>query len=288
MKRTISKQIIEQLTAPFLLFENAKSRYAFAIGAVVFCLLFLILFIPYNINNWISTVSPIENMEIPSIGISGGLFILASHAIQARYFKKRAMKNYHILVGFVFDLLFISCCLSSLYSSPQNNLWSEFTETFRLVTPILALWYIIGLSMLKIITQQATPLLPTTPTVKEVSSQEVINFYDENQHIQLTLACEALLYIESADNYIVIHYTEVGVLSKKMIRNSLKNIEAIVQPFNCLRCHRSYIVNLDQAAALTKINSMHMLQLKACDTLIPISRSTIQTIKMSLSNTLVE
>ncbi len=288
MKNTISKQLIEQLNAPFLLFDNPKNRYAFAIGAIVFCLLFLLLFIPYNINEWISIVSPVEEMEIPFIGISGGLFILASHAIQARYFKQKAIKNYHIIIGFIFDLIFISLCLSSFYSFPENNLLTEFIQTFRLVMPILALWYIIGLSLLKIITQQTHPLTVTTPIAKEVRIRGMIKLYDENQNIQLTLTSEALLYIESADNYIIVHYTEAAVLSKKMIRNSLKNIEVILQPFNCLRCHRSYIVNLEQAVQLTKINSIHMLQLKACDTLIPISRSTIQTIKKSLSTTLVE
>ena len=288
MKNTISKQLIEQLNAPFLLFNNPKNRYGFAIGAIVFCFLFLLLFSPYNINNWISSVSPVKTMEVPFIGICSGLLILISHAIQAHYFKNRAIKNYHLLVGFTFDLLFISVCLSSFYFSPENNLFTEIVEIFRLATPILALWYIIGLSLLKIITQQTVPQPIDTPIKKEINKQEAIKIYDENQNIQLTLTSEALLYIESADNYIIVHYTEADVLSKKMIRNSLKNIEAILQPFNCLRCHRSYIVNLEQAVQLTKINSIHMLQLKACDTLIPISRSTIQTIKKSLSTTLVE
>ena len=43
-----------------------------------------------------------------------------------------------------------------------------------------------------------------------------------------------------------------GVLTKFMLRNSLKSIEESLAETNVLRCHRSYMVNFDQVKVIRR------------------------------------
>lgn len=68
----------------------------------------------------------------------------------------------------------------------------------------------------------------------------------ENGKDCLELNPEDLLYIESADNYSNIVYLKGDVISRQLIRGSLKRLEAQITVPYIVRCHRAYIVNIRQ------------------------------------------
>lgn len=63
----------------------------------------------------------------------------------------------------------------------------------------------------------------------------------ENKLDVLQLAPEDLLYVETARNYVEIHYKKEGKTSKKLLRTTLKKVSA-AHP-DLLRVHRSFLVN---------------------------------------------
>ena len=73
----------------------------------------------------------------------------------------------------------------------------------------------------------------------------LISFRDERGVLQLSVAKENLLYIESADNYICIWYIKNEQLKKQLMRITMKEISEQLAETNIVRCHRSYMVNLD-------------------------------------------
>ena len=82
--------------------------------------------------------------------------------------------------------------------------------------------------------------------IEEVNNPELIVLISENEKDKLELAAEELLYIESADNYSNVVFIKNKVVTKQLIRGSLKRLELQI-PFQfIIRCHRSYIVNLKQ------------------------------------------
>lgn len=102
----------------------------------------------------------------------------------------------------------------------------------------------------------------------------VFSFYDEKRELRLSVKRSNLLYIESADNYVCIWYLNKGVLTKFMLRNSLKAIEESLAETNVLRCHRSYMVNFDQVKVIRREKDGVYLELgveKVPD--IPISKT---------------
>ena len=70
-----------------------------------------------------------------------------------------------------------------------------------------------------------------------------LKFYDNRHQLKFITESRSVLYIESNENYIVLHYLENGVEKKFQIRNSMKNIEELCERAGFARTHRCFIVN---------------------------------------------
>ena len=70
-----------------------------------------------------------------------------------------------------------------------------------------------------------------------------LKFYDNRHQLKFITEASSVLYIESNENYIILHYLENGIEKKVQIRNSMKNIEPLCEQAGFARTHRCYIVN---------------------------------------------
>jgi DNA-binding LytR/AlgR family response regulator len=68
--------------------------------------------------------------------------------------------------------------------------------------------------------------------------------------MRLSIRRENLVMIESADNYVCVHYLSDQKVKKTMVRNTLNRIAEHLQGSRIVRCHRSYMINLDHAQVL--------------------------------------
>ena len=89
----------------------------------------------------------------------------------------------------------------------------------------------------------------------------LISFRDERGVLQLSVAKENLLYIESADNYICIWYIKNEQLKKQLMRITMKEISEQLAETNIVRCHRSYMVNLDVVKVMRREKENLFLEL---------------------------
>lgn len=110
-----------------------------------------------------------------------------------------------------------------------------------------------------------------------------IVFNSENSTENLTLLISDVTFIKSADNYVEIAFMEDKLLKKKLIRNTLKNIEQQIKPYaNFIRCHRICIVNIYYIDKLHHKFNNHWLTMKGTDDQIPVSRQYLMKLKESL------
>ncbi|MCF0200751.1 MAG: LytTR family transcriptional regulator [Bacteroidales bacterium] len=84
------------------------------------------------------------------------------------------------------------------------------------------------------------------------STKEKIKFLDERGNVKLMVAAEAILYVQSDENYLKICYLEDNNLSFYTLRNSMKRIEELCVKNGLVRCHRSYFVNKMHIKVLQK------------------------------------
>jgi len=74
---------------------------------------------------------------------------------------------------------------------------------------------------------------------------QYIEFNSESNTEPFNLKVSEIAFVRSADNYVEIVYRENDGLKKRLIRNTLKNIELQLKVYsNFVRCHRICIVNM--------------------------------------------
>jgi hypothetical protein len=89
---------------------------------------------------------------------------------------------------------------------------------------------------------------------------------------RLTFNLPDLLFIEADDNYSTVVWKEAGILQKKLLRVNLKNLEAQLDNSFTLRCHRSYIINVNAIHAISGNLNGYKLKINGSDFSIPVSR----------------
>lgn len=100
----------------------------------------------------------------------------------------------------------------------------------------------------------------------------------------ITVDANTILYIEAAGNYVNIVYLRESGLQKKMLRSTIKQVEEILQPYvTLIRCHRAFIVNINQIASLSGNAQGYKLAIHHTEEQIPVSRTYMKQLKESLT-----
>jgi len=115
---------------------------------------------------------------------------------------------------------------------------------------------------------------------EEMGIEEEIDFISENKSDKLTLNFKNIISIKSADNYIEINYLEKGIMEKKLLRSTLKNIESqLANQKNFIRCHRTTIVNSLYIEKMTTTYNGSYLKMSYIEEKIPVSRQYVVMVK---------
>lgn len=110
-----------------------------------------------------------------------------------------------------------------------------------------------------------------------------IDFVSENNSENLSLQISEVAIIKSADNYVEIVYWEGNTYKKKLIRNTLRNIELQIKQYsNFIRCHRVCIINLRYVEKIIRNNNNHWLVIKGYEEQVPVSRQYLLKVKEAL------
>lgn len=81
---------------------------------------------------------------------------------------------------------------------------------------------------------------------KTSSSENLLNFYDHSGVLKISAHTGDIFFIESQDNYVNIHYLAGNKTACYLLRASTIEVEKILKGTSIVRCHRSFLVNLDQ------------------------------------------
>ncbi|MBK8556820.1 MAG: LytTR family transcriptional regulator [Lewinellaceae bacterium] len=106
----------------------------------------------------------------------------------------------------------------------------------------------------------------------------------DNQDEFLELPVSDLLYLSAADNYVLVYHQNGGKLTQTMLRGTLKKMEDALAGFpQMMRCHRTYLVNLNKVEKVSGNAQGFKLHLKDVEPTVPVSRSLNETIHRRLS-----
>ncbi|OJJ19425.1 hypothetical protein BKI52_21690 [marine bacterium AO1-C] len=266
------------LSTPFPRPQRTRKNLLYIVLVGIGSSFFILLYKPFGIQN--QTGEWLVDAVIFSLGIVFIFSVLLMEwglpVVFPRLFKQwtlgKAVLWYAWVILFVGFVMFV-----------YKNLWAGFQEfTFQEFVLVLGRVFIIGftvsfvvLGIWQYISQRRVAL---------ISSQETYTITAQNgKSVQFVL--KDILYIQSDDNYVDIHYLAQGIRQKEVLRSSLKNIESqIVNPLSpIIRCHRQYLINLE-CFKIAKMTTRAMtLTLQGHDDQIPVSKKYIPNLKQQLS-----
>ena len=96
----------------------------------------------------------------------------------------------------------------------------------------------------------------------------------------VTLQVPDLLYIEAVGNYVKIYRLVDGEVHSDMLRATSKQMEEDLHGYPMIvRCHRAFLVNLQQVEQIVSKAGTMQLVIKHCDENLPVSRSNMAQVK---------
>lgn len=254
-----------QLIPQYLL--TKRSLTIMVTSTAAFAFLFIIIYKPFNVEHWAEVSRFVFGACVLGIVLLGMSIAAISRVIMCYHAKKHRITylQYIAWVGIELVLMSIAFTICSTLTGVQLDIAEAFEKSLLNTSLILLIPYIISITAFTL--QDRNNRLRQIEDDYDKAMQErattkgLISFFDERGELQLSVTKENLLYVESADNYIYIWYMKSSQPKKLMLRNTLKRTAELLADTNVMRCHRGYMVNMEQVKVLRREKESFYLEL---------------------------
>jgi DNA-binding LytR/AlgR family response regulator len=277
---------------------DRKNTVSFILFTAAFALVFINIYSPFGVDKWLN-YTDVQLFFYSSIVILiGMLVIVISRILMYMLTRIRSLKYLTYaawIAGEIVVLALVYALIQWFFIRVGNNFMIMFRNSIRTTAYIILLPYLISwlylsfkdkyLTLEKIENKHTGYPLSDIPGKKTGASPSMISFRDEKGVLKFSVKKEDLFYIEAADNYIIVRYLANRKPAKYMIRNTLKRIEQEMPDTGLVRCHRSFVVNIDTVKVIRKEKEGLIIGFESPeDITVPISKTYIDGFIRRLSN----
>ena len=236
-------------------------------SAAAFAFLFIIIYKPFNVEHWAEVSRFVFIACVLGIVLLGMSIAAISRIIMCYYAKKHTISYLQYIAWVFVELVLMSVAFTicSTLTGVQLDIAEAFEKSLLNTSLILLIPYIITITAFTL--QDRNERLRQIEDDYDKAMQQradtksLISFYDERGELQLSVTKDNLLYIESADNYINVWYMKSNMPKKLMLRNTLKRTAELLAETNVMRCHRGFMVNMEQVKVLRREKESFFLEL---------------------------
>jgi len=242
-----------------------------------FALLFLNLYTPFGVATWFEVSRPTLLLYASGVILAGVLVVAISRILMYHFVKRgRSLLIWHYLVWVaaeilamaLFFTLFEKVILDDQRPFPELLVRSVQNTSLTLLLPytILWLWFAWRESKKKLSGIMEQP--------ETVSQRPMIHLRDEKGVLRLSLKHADLLCMQASDNYVTVFYQAQEKLTKYMLRNTLRTLEEEFRKEAIIRCHRSWLVNIEKVKLIRREKEGLLLELDSIPpSSVPVSRT---------------
>jgi hypothetical protein len=266
---------------PFFLNDNRKN-ILLILATSIFVTLFLTLYTPFeNPNNTI--INNIQWGFFCFLALYANLILIPKLFPALFELTRWTLLKYILFNAWLFLTLgILFTVINSLLFKCDINFISLFIKTQREVVltgliPLIVITILAKNNLLKQNLADAFEInkkLSEIQTIKEQPKQldhKTTIQTDTNETFSLNLT--DLVYILAMDNYSEIYWNDNGKITKKLLRVTLKNVESQLTNQFIVRCHRSYLINVQAIESISGNTNGYKLQMKNTEVEIPVSRA---------------
>jgi len=250
-----------------------------------FALVFINIYSPFNIEA-LFKISPLQLLLYSSgVILTGVLVVVISRIIMYHVVKRGAqILIYQYLIWVLAEVL----SMALFYTFYEHVILHDprsFQELLKrsaqntslvLLLPYSVLWLYFSWG------DKKRKLLELSETPDAGSQKTMIPFRDEKGTMRLSLKHSDILYLQGSDNYVTIWYNAQNRVSKYLLRNTLKKLEDELLSEDIIRCHRSYLVNMEKVKLIKREKEGLLIELESNSPVsVPVSRSYMNQVLLA-------
>lgn len=225
----------------------------------LFSITLLIIHSPFDNSTWFpkETEGTLLYFIYLSIPIFIGIFVLTiSKYIMYFYHKKREISYTQFIIWCLAEVILMAVIYSTVVLflfNDSRDFIDIFGRSFFYILLMMLIPYIITFLYLSLLEKRAIIDVLQEKNKYGVNT-EIINFSDDRKVTRFSVKIDNIYYLEAAGNYIIIHYLIKEQMEEFLLKNSINNIEKTFKEKGLIRCHRSYIVNINKVEIIKKDN----------------------------------
>jgi hypothetical protein len=117
-------------------------------------------------------------------------------------------------------------------------------------------------------------------TESKLTFDKLVHFDLGQQNDKFSIKAKLIVLIKSADNYIEIFWKDGNSIKKQLLRGTLSKTQELLSEYKFIfKCHRSFIININYINRVDGNTQGYKLFLDGIDFEIPVSKSSIDTLK---------
>lgn len=287
------KNIPEYLT-------ERRNVFNFILFTALFALVFINIYEPFDSGRWLNVTSQFQFFFYSSIIILIGMLVIVFSRLLMFLIKRRRPIRYLEYALWITSEILVMALVYSIIQEFYLQVEADFMIILRnsvrntalvILLPYLISWlYLSFKDKYKTLEEIMSKGQPQNGMIAEKSTtgpMPLVPFKDEKGVMKFSIKKDDLLYLEAADNYVIIHYLDNQNESRYILRNTLKNIEQGLRNSSLVRSHRSFMVNMDKVNMIRKEKDGLVVGFDGpVTTSIPISKTYMETFirKLSISS----
>ncbi len=285
-----------ELHAPHFLTQK-RSILLFLICVVLFATTFVAVYRPLGVMRLSDSLSRLHLPFYTIIVVATGFGILLVSRLLLYYYQKRhSMRIAGYALWILVEIVVFTLALTLLadgINMRQDITFSQLmVRIFLDIVGILLVPYIISILifMLDEKRQEIDALHAMMPSREQEKSLvgDTVNFFDRGGRLVFATKKSNVLYIEASDNYTNIHYINEDHEDCFILHNSMKNVEGTYASIGMLRCHRGYLVNLENIKLIRKEKDGMVIELSQSNKTIPVSKTYVNKVAHSFAGNISE
>jgi DNA-binding LytR/AlgR family response regulator len=253
--------------------------------------LFVLFFQPFQLNHF-----DFNNLLVFVAGLAAIVFltlVLTRTIIPMIFMNYRGVESDDKIPAFLsgFIILMLTSLAFTFYLHYVGGVSMSFYNVLKVV--LICLIPVVSARLYDLISelkQQNNELIKEKQVIQQQVEKleedylnKTIEFVSEYGSETISLVIADILLVKSADNYVEIIFKEGDETKKKLIRNTLKNVENQLRPYsNFVRCHRTCIVNIHRVERVNRKYTSQWIKMQDFDEQIPVSRQYLLKLKEAL------
>ena len=274
----------KQIPAYYL---SRKNTFIQIVFTTLFAYVFINLYQPFGAGAWYDVSLWAFSLASGILVVSGMFVVLVSRLIMFWFKRRHPITIFYYAVMIAGEIIF----MAMMYALLERWILKDLRPIATLLyfsTQNTALILLIPYLISTLFFEWQEKKMSLEKLIKQISLKvHFISFKDEKGILRITLKVNDLYFLESSDNYVVIHYKLNGKMNTDLIRNTLKNFEKELIEFPLLRCHRSYMVNINHVKMMKREKTkVQLIMDESGQHVIPISKTYSENVSKVFGTTL--